>query len=49
MRFVYALIAIALWGILILGWIDSTNVSADINFLTFAIVFAGALAGGDGK
>ena len=49
MRFLYALIAMVFWAILGLGWIDSTNISVDIKFLALAIVFAGALAGGDGK
>lgn len=44
MRFLYALIAIVLWTIIVLSWVDSTNVSADIKFLALAIVFAGALA-----
>ena len=49
MRFVYGLIAIFFWVIIVLAWIDLTNISADIRFLAFAIVFAGAMAGGDGK
>lgn len=49
MRFLYALIAMVSWTIIVLSWVDSTNVSADIKFLALAIVFAGALAGGDEK
>jgi len=49
MRFVYALIAMFLWVIIVLAWIDLTNISADTKFLALAIVFAGAMAGGDGK
>ena len=49
MRFVYGLIAIFFWVIIVLAWIDSINISADIRFLALAIVFAGAMAGGDGK
>lgn len=46
MRFLYGYIAMIMWVITCLGWIDSTNVSTDIRFLALAIVFAGALAGG---
>lgn len=46
MRFLYGYIAMIMWVITGLGWIDSTNISADIKFLALTIVFAGALAGG---
>jgi len=49
MRFIYGLIAIFFWVIIVLTWIDSTNISVDTKFLALAIVFAGAMAGGDGK
>jgi len=49
MRFLYALIAMVSWTIIVLSWVDLTNVSTDMKFLALAIVFAGALAGGDGK
>ncbi len=48
MRFLYALIAIFLWMI-IANCFNLTQISTDIRFLALAIVFAGAMAGGDGK
>ena len=47
-RFLYALIAIFLWMIIAMCF-DLTQISTDIRFLALAIVFAGALAGGDEK
>lgn len=47
-RFVYALIAILIWTILIFP-IVIEDMSVDALCLSYAIVFAGALAGGDGK
>ena len=49
MRFIYGLTAIFFWIIIVLIWVDLTNISTDIKFLALAIVFAGAMAGGDGK
>lgn len=46
MRFVYALFALVLWAILMSQF---QGVSIDAQCLSFAIVVAGALAGGDGK
>lgn len=46
MRFLYALIAMVLWEILM---IPVQGISIDTLCLSFAIVIAGALAGGDGK
>lgn len=48
MRFVYAFIAIFFW-MLIANCFDLTQISTDTRFLALAIVFAGAMAGGDGK
>ena len=49
MRFAYAIFAMILWMIIVLNISDLTCVSADTKFLAFAIMFAGAMAGGDGK
>lgn len=46
MRFLYALIAMSLW---MLFMSQTQGVSVDAQCLSFAIVIAGALAGGDGK
>ena len=44
MRFVYAMIAMLLWAMLMT---QTQGVSIDAQCLSFAIVIAGALAGGD--
>ena len=44
MRFVYAMIAMLLWAILMT---QTQGVSIDAQCLSFAILIAGALAGGD--
>lgn len=44
MRFVYAMIAMLLWAILMT---QTQGVSLDAQCLSFAILIAGALAGGD--
>lgn len=46
MRFVYALIAFFIWATFMS---QTQGVSVDAQCLSFAIVIAGALAGGDGK
>jgi hypothetical protein len=46
MRFLYGLIAFALWAILCTA-INTSAVSADVQLLTLAIAMAGAMAGGD--
>ena len=48
MRFLYALIAMLIWTILILP-IAIEGMSVDTLCLSYAIVVAGAMAGGDGK
>lgn len=47
MRFAYAIFAMILWMIIVLNISDLTCVSVDTKFLALAIIFAGALAGGD--
>ena len=44
MRFVYAMIAMLLWAMLMT---QAQGVSIDAQCLSFAILIAGALAGGD--
>lgn len=44
MRFVYAMIAMLLWAMLMT---QTQGVSIDAQCLSFAILIAGALAGGD--
>ena len=46
MRFVYATFAFLIWAIFMT---QTQGVSVDAQCLSFAIVVAGALAGGDGK
>ena len=46
MRLVYALFTMLLWAIIMSQFRD---VSLDIQCLSLAIVFAGTMAGGDGK
>ena len=46
MRFLYALIAMLLWAMFMT---QTQGVSIDAQCLSFAIVIAGAMAGGDGK
>lgn len=46
MRFVYGLIALFLWATFMT---QTRGVSVDAQCLSFAIVIAGAMAGGDGK
>ena len=46
MRFVYALFAFLIWAIFMA---QTQGVSVDAQCLSFAIVIAGAMAGGDGK
>jgi hypothetical protein len=46
LRFVYALFAFFIWATILS---QTQGVSVDAQCLSFAIVIAGALAGGDGK
>jgi len=46
MRLVYALFAFLIWTMIMS---QTQGVSLDVQCLLFAIVIAGALAGGDGK
>lgn len=46
MRFLYAFLAMGLWMIFMSG---IQGVSADAKFMALALIFAGAMAGGDGK
>lgn len=50
MRFAYASLAICLWGLIITFFITTTPNVVDTNtiIISFAIVAAGAMAGGDG-
>lgn len=49
MRFFYAVLAFFIWIFVANGFLEAINVpiSDDIQFLSVAIVVAGALAGGD--
>ena len=46
MRFLYAIVAMSLWMIFMS---QMQGVSVDAKFMALALIFAGAMAGGDGK
>lgn len=51
MRFVYALVAVMLWALLVVVILGNktAEISIDVLVLSFALIAAGALAGGDGR
>ena len=47
MRFLYGLLAIVIWGVIMVKIFNGIEISNEIAILSTAIVFAGAMAGGD--
>ena len=47
MRFLYGLLAIVIWGVIMVKIFKGIEISNEIVILSTAIVFAGAMAGGD--
>ena len=47
MRFLYGLLAIVIWGVIMVKIFEGIEISNEIVILSTAIVFAGAMAGGD--
>lgn len=47
MRFLYGLLATWIWGVIIVKIFNGIEISNEIVILSTAIVFAGAMVGGD--
>lgn len=47
MRFLYGLLAVMIWGVIMVKIFEGIEISNEIVILSTAIVFAGAMAGGD--
>jgi len=47
MRFLYGLLAVMIWAVIVVKLFKGIEISNEIRILSTAIVFAGAMAGGD--